>query len=225
MSNKHTKTLIKNYELLSLLGEGNFGYVFRGKCQTTGRDVAIKIEKELDIPTSLIKHEAQVLLSLKGCPGVPALFDYGLYKDHRYIITQLFDETLETRMRTKSLSSSSTQTSHTSLELLVIKNKLTKIVKEIHKRGFIHRDIKPDNIMFDNNNNIYLIDFGFATNYNMYTTSSTCQTETETEIKTTTSGKYVGTYDFLGECGRKGLVCKEVDYEGLDITMNYIKGL
>lgn len=209
MSNKHTKTIIKNYELLGLIGEGNFGFVFRGKCQTTGRDVAIKIEKELDIPTSLIKHEAQVLLSLKGCPGVPALFDYGLYKDHRYIITQLFDETLETRMRMKSLSSSTSTSTHTSLELLVIKNKLTKIVKEIHRRGFIHRDIKPDNIMFDNNNNIYLIDFGFATNYHHGQTLNT-------------SGNYVGTYDFLGECGRKGLVCKEVDYEGLDITMNYI---
>ena len=62
---------IDDYEIVSKLGEGNFGIVLCGLCQTTGKEVAIKIEKENEIERSLLQHEAQVLLTLKGCDGIP----------------------------------------------------------------------------------------------------------------------------------------------------------
>lgn len=194
--------VIDNFKIISKIGEGMFGIVFKGICLTTSKHVAIKIEKEFDLPTSILKHEAQILLSLKGCVGVPPLLGYGLYEGHRYIITPLYSTTLENKiLKFGKLCG---------LDALIICDKIKRILKSIHKKGFIHRDIKPDNIMFDESDeNIFLIDFGLSTNY------------INSIVKQTQSGKYVGTYDFLGELGRQGLICKEVDYEGLEKTIEY----
>ena len=63
-----------------LLGEGNFGIVMRARnldYDYDSKDVALKIEKEdCEEEKSLIQHEAQVLLSLKGCNGIPRLIKY-----------------------------------------------------------------------------------------------------------------------------------------------------
>jgi serine/threonine protein kinase len=195
------KDTIGDFKLVSKLGEGMFGIVFRGKCQTTGREVAIKIEKELDLPTSIVKHEAQVLLSLKGCTGVPPLLGYGLYEGHRYITLPLFDHALIDKVKQEGKLSG--------LDALIVCDKVKKILKCIHKKGFIHRDVKPDNVMFDNSGNIFLIDYGLATNY------------ITSNVKQTQSGTHVGTYEFLGELGRKGFICTDVDYEGLEKTIEY----
>lgn len=194
------KDVVGNFKLLSKLGEGMFGIVFKGRCQTTGKEVAVKIEKELDLPTSLVKHEAQILLSLKGCNGVPPLLGYGLYEGHRYIAIPLFDHTLIDKIKQNGKLGG--------LEALLIIDKVKRILKAIHKRGIIHRDIKPDNIMFDGDN-IFLIDYGLATNF------------INSKIKQTQSGTHVGTYEFLGELGRQGFICREVDYEGLEKTIEY----
>ena len=159
-----TTNVIDNYVFnkeKDLLGQGNFGVVMRAKNldydYETARYVAIKIEKEdFEEEKSLIQHEAQVLLSLKGCNGIPRLIKYGNYFGFRYLITPLFKETLTERIKKGSVSS---------LEILVYRKKLKEIIDNIHKRGFIHRDVKPDNIMFDDNDNLYLIDFGCATRY------------------------------------------------------------
>lgn len=192
---------IDNFKIISKIGEGMFGYVFSGYCQTTGKEVAIKIEKELDLPTSILKHEAQILLSLKGCNGVPPLLGYGLFEGHRYIITPFYHITLETKISKFGKMNG--------LDALMLCDKIKRILKCIHKKGFIHRDIKPDNIMFDNNDSIYLIDYGLSTNYIL------------SNVKQTQSGTHVGTYEFLGELGRKGFICREVDYEGLEKTIEY----
>ena len=62
--------------------------------------------------------------------------------------------------------------------------------------------------MFDGDN-IFLIDYGLATNF------------INSKIKQTQSGTHVGTYEFLGELGRQGFICREVDYEGLEKTIEY----
>lgn len=186
------------------LGEGNFGVVYGGKCTETGKKVAIKIEKEQYIQTSLLKHEAKVLLALKGCSGVPSLLGYGLFQKHRYIVIPLFDNSLCDRIKDNGKMAG--------LQCLLIRSQLKDILKSIHKRGFIHRDVKPDNIMFSGNN-IYLIDYGCATNYK---NKIACKTTSKNNIQTKS---YVGTYEFLGELGKKGYICCDVDYEGLEKTI------
>ena len=204
-------TTIGNFLVCDKLGEGSFGVVYSGQCVNSKRDVAIKLEKEPDAPTSLIRHEAKVLLSLKGCKGVPPLLGYGVFEGHRYVVLPLFSESLQERVERDGKLQG--------LVGLVIRNQIRDILKEIHRRGFIHRDIKPDNVMFDGDN-LFLIDFGCATNYKV-TASRANRDGISPHNRTPPKTKsYVGTYEFLGELGRQGYVCKEVDYEALDKTMD-----
>lgn len=189
---------IGNFTICEKLGEGMFGIVYSGKCNKTNRDVAIKIEKEQDFSTSLVKHEAKVLLALKGCQGVPPLLGYGTFHEHRYIVLPLFDVSLFDKIKQSGKLNG--------LDGLLIHKQVKQILTSIHKRGFIHRDVKPDNIMLDSENNIYLIDYGCATNYKRSQTPSATRS-------------YVGTYEYLGELGKRGIVCPEVDFESLDKTM------
>lgn len=199
-------TTIGDFVIGDKLGEGAFGVVYSGKCNKTNKPVAIKIEKEQDIPTSFAKHEASVLLALKGCRGVPSLLGYGLIQQHRYIVTPLFDESLQDRVNRDGKLDG--------LNGLMIRKQIRDILKSIHKRGFIHRDIKPDNVMF-NGKDIYLIDFGCATNY------KTAERKHKSPNNRTPpkSHSYVGTYEFLGEMGKQGYICCDVDFEGLEKTM------
>lgn len=204
-------TAIGGFLVCDKIGEGAFGVVYKGKCEKTGNEVAIKLEREPDAPTSFIKHEAKVLIALKGCRGVPPLLGYGVVQDHRYLVLPLFKESLHERV--------SEQGRIPGLDGLLIRSQVRDILKSIHRRGFIHRDVKPDNIMFDDGGGVFLIDFGCATNYKatMLKNRSPLSPHNRTPPKTKS---YVGTYEFLGELGKQGCVCCEVDYEGLEKTMD-----
>lgn len=202
---------IGDFVINERLGEGAFGVVYSGRCSKTGKQVAIKIEKEQDIPTSFAKHEASVLLSLKGCRGVPSLLGYGLFQEHRYIVTPLFDESLQDRVNRDGKLDG--------LNGLMIRKQIRDILKSIHKRGFIHRDIKPDNVMFSGKD-IYLIDFGCATNYKTAERNHKSNNKSPHNRTPPKSNSYVGTYEFLGDMGKQGYICCEVDFEGLEKTMD-----
>lgn len=198
---------IEDFEIGEELGEGAFGIVYGGVCKRTGKPVAIKIEKEVDVPTSFVKHEAQVLLALKGCKGVPALLGYGVISDHRYLITPLLERSLSDMIRADGPLSG--------MDALTIHGQVRKVLKGIHKKGFVHRDVKPDNIMFSGDD-VYLIDYGCATNYRIAERRHRAESRSPNNRTPPKSSSYVGTYEYLGELGRQGCICCEVDFEGLD---------
>lgn len=191
---------INDYALGEVLGEGNFGVVYSGTHNKTSEDVAIKFETQ-DLPTSLLKHEAKVLLSLKGTRGIPRLISYGSYQGVKYMV-----------MNRMTYSIDVSSLSFYGKSVKDIESELSGVLRTIHSKGFVHRDVKPDNIMFDSSGNVTLIDFGFATNYS----SKSC-------IKRTKSESYVGTKEFLGPLGLQGYVCPEVDIESSQKTMKYYR--
>lgn len=88
---------------------------------------------------------------LAECPGVPEIVYFDVVGEYVILVEQPLGTTLE-----NYCLSHSGPVKHYWLEQLVA------ILKEIHKRGIIHGDIKPSNIIIEDSGNLRIIDFGFA---------------------------------------------------------------
>lgn len=147
---KHT-ILKGRYEILSVLGNGGFGIIYKATDNLVGRYVAIKSS------TESLSHEAKILGTLKNVPYISHSFDYFTENKTDYIVMRLVKGT-----------SMSEIFNHSSKPFAVsdIKKYLPSIcmsLYQMHKLGIIHRDISPGNLMITEDESIYIIDFGTAT--------------------------------------------------------------
>ena len=142
---------IHNYELLNKLGKGAFSTVFKGVHRINKKLVAIKVEKS----ANTLKHESKILSylnrELPGSLNIPTLFWYGLYGDNVCISTTFYEMTLLQYMDKVSPT-----------KLLGLCEKLILVIKQLHSAHIVHSDIKPDNFMVDNRENLIIIDFGLS---------------------------------------------------------------
>jgi serine/threonine protein kinase len=152
--------LINNkYLLIDKIGSGSFGSIYRGQNVRTKEFVAIKVEPIID-DLKLLKNESNIYNFLSGLEGIPTIKWYGKDNKNYYMVINLLG---------KSLRDLIDESKKISL-LLTLKFgiKIIIILKLIHDKGLVHRDIKPDNFLFGLNgqfNHIYLIDFGFCKSY------------------------------------------------------------
>jgi serine/threonine protein kinase len=168
-------TRLRNYELISILGHGGFGITYYARDTTLGREVAVKEY----LPTSLalrengttvvprstqlaedfiwgrdrFLEEARILATLEGVPSIVRVYDYLEANGTAYMVMGLArGETLEQRLkRDKQLPAAI-------VERLL--DRLLSGLEEVHKAGFLHRDVKPANIILNAKDNPTLIDFG-----------------------------------------------------------------
>ena len=148
----------KKYILLNKIGSGCFGSIYKGQNIRTKEYVAIKIEAIKD-DLKLLKNESNIYQYLTGCEGIPNVKWFGKDKENYYMVINLLGNSLQDYMnKMKKFSLALT---------LKIGIKILIIVKILHEKGLVHRDLKPDNFLFGINqvNNIYLIDFGFSKPY------------------------------------------------------------
>ncbi|CAD8208721.1 unnamed protein product [Paramecium octaurelia] len=126
-----------NYKILSNIGSGSGHQVFRVQNNQTSRILALKIEK---IPNlGQLEGEIQKLQELEGVKGIPQLIDFGKTKDSKsYIITPLLKRNLSEIAKESVPSLQST---------LAIGLSVIEILEQVHKKGILHLDIKPENIM------------------------------------------------------------------------------
>jgi len=152
-------TIINNkYLILNKIGAGSFGSIYKGQNIRTQEYIAIKIERICD-ELKLLKNESQIYYYLNGCSGIPTVKWFGKDDKNYYMVINLLGPSLQElkcELRVFSL-------------MLVLKLgiKLLLLLKTIHEKGLVHRDIKPQNFLFGLNklNDIYLIDFGFCKSY------------------------------------------------------------
>lgn len=149
--------IINKYNILEQIGEGSFGTVHKGKHIIKNTLVAIKIEPFIN-DTKLLINESRIynyLLQL-NCKGVPHIKWFGTDDNNYYMVIDLIGDSIQTIKQ---------QTSHFNItNILLLGIQLIQILKEIHNLGLIHRDIKPDNILLNNDlSQGYLIDYGFCT--------------------------------------------------------------
>ena len=148
---------IKGYRLLETVGAGGFGAVYRAEQPQIGREVAIKIilPEYANHPDFIRRFEveAQVIARLEH-PHIIPLYDYWRDADGAYLVMRY--------LRGGSLRDLLKERPMTQPEASRTVDQLAGALAVAHRNGVIHRDIKPDNILFDEDRNAYLTDFGIA---------------------------------------------------------------
>jgi serine/threonine protein kinase len=153
----------KKYRIVTKIGGGSFGSIYEGINIRTDEQVAIKVEPH-NMETKLLKNETNMYQYLAELACIPNVKWFGKDDHNNYMVINLLGSSLQSK---KTMSSTN---SFSLLLTLQIGIKILCIIELIHKKGIIHRDIKPDNFLLDsvtskNTSNIYLIDFGFAKSF------------------------------------------------------------
>jgi len=151
-----TGTRLGPYEILSPLGAGGMGEVYRAKDTRLGREVAVKV-----LPEHLSKHpeikqrferEARAVSSLNH-PHICTLFDIGSQEGVDFLVMELLEgETLALRLKKGPMEPA---------EAMRVGIQIAGALEKAHRAGFIHRDLKPANIMLTKSG-AKLLDFGLA---------------------------------------------------------------
>src|SRR3989441_9607845 len=189
---------ISQYKVLSLLGEGGMGEVYRARDTKLGRDVAIKV-----LPAAFSAHaerlrrfeqEAQAAGALNH-PNILVIFHIGTHDGAPYIVSELLEgETLRERMAGAALPQRKAidyalQTAHG--------------LAAAHAKGIVHRDLKPDNLFVTNDGRVKILDFGLAK-----LTGASDGTQSQTEVPTrrvdTDPGVVMGTMGYMSPEQLKG---------------------
>lgn len=146
------------YVVKKKLGEGGMASVYLAVQEKLNREVAIKVLDPLLLKDKQIlkrfKKEAQTAVKLTH-PYIITIYDVGQEENSHYIVMEYLEKTL--RQQIKSQGKLPPQ------EALDIIKKIAAALSYAHGKGIIHRDIKPDNIMFrKGRKEPVLVDFGIA---------------------------------------------------------------
>ena len=153
----HAGARLGLYEIISPLGSGGMGEVYRARDTRLKRDVAIKIlpdafatdadrrarfEREAELLASLNHPHIASIYGVEESSGVPAL------------VLELIDgETMTDRLHRGPIPIA---------EATTIAGQITQALEAAHDRGIVHRDLKPGNIKFTPDGTIKVLDFGLA---------------------------------------------------------------
>ena len=150
--------VVAGYEFHEVIGEGRFGTVYRAVQSAIGREVAVKvIRRELaDDPLFIRRFEAEAqLVAALEHPHIVPVFDFWREPGGAYLVFRLL----------RGGSAAQRLDAEGPMDLAVV----TSIVEQIggalsaaHAAGVIHRDVKPANILFDDDGGAFLADFGIA---------------------------------------------------------------
>ena len=146
-----------HYTVLSLLGAGGMGEVYRARDSRLGRDVAIKTIPGLVMATpdvrSRFETEARAVASLSH-PNVRALHDVGEVDGRLYAVMELLEgETLRGRLERGPLPLR---------KAVDIGTAIAEGLGAAHSKGIVHRDLKPENVFITTGGQVKILDFGIA---------------------------------------------------------------
>jgi serine/threonine protein kinase/dipeptidyl aminopeptidase/acylaminoacyl peptidase len=150
-------TKLGPYEILSALGAGGMGEVYRARDPRLGREVAIKILPSGSAPDSerlrRFEQEARATAALNH-PNILAVFDIGSQDLSPYIVSELLEgETLRARL----ISGPLPVRKAVDYALQIVRG-----LAAAHDHGIFHRDLKPENIFITRDGHVKILDFGLA---------------------------------------------------------------
>lgn len=179
---------IPGYHIERILGQGGMATVYLGVQEKLEREVAIKIlEPEMFKDLQYLQrflNEARTASQLNH-PNIITIHDVGQVENHCFIVMERLHESLVERVKFKP------DCRLTPLEAFKIIRQVAVALDFAHREGVIHRDIKPDNILFRKDGTPVLADFGIAR-------------ALDSSARLTTTGMIIGTPHYMSPEQCKG---------------------
>jgi Tol biopolymer transport system component/tRNA A-37 threonylcarbamoyl transferase component Bud32 len=176
-------TKLGPYEVVSLVGSGGMGEVYKARDARLGRDVAIKI-----LPASItnegerlkrFEQEARAVAALNH-PNILTIYGIETHDGSPYLVSELLEgETLQQRLREGALPV------RKALDIAV---QTAHGIAAAHEKGIVHRDLKPANIFITTDGRVKILDFGLA----KLTQPDTQQTGADGQTVTRTNAMQAG---------------------------------
>lgn len=191
-------TRLGPYEVLTPLGRGGMGEVYRARDLRLDRDVAIKVLPEgtaLD-PQRLARFEREArAVAALAHPNILVLYDIGREQGIPYAVMELLEgTTLRGRLAGTTLPWR---------EVLEIGAAVAEGLAAAHAKGIIHRDIKPENLFLTTSGAVKILDFGLA----RVEAQPSTQAETVAyDLAHTALGSILGTVGYMAPEQIRGLV-------------------
>ncbi|MFN2386702.1 MAG: protein kinase [Thermoanaerobaculia bacterium] len=183
------------YKIVSPIGAGGMGEVYRARDSRLDREVAIKVlsPQLATDPGALARFEREALAVAKlSHPNILSIFGFAQEGSTAFVVTELVDgETLRARLGGGALSPR---------RAVGYALQIARGIAAAHARGIVHRDLKPENVMITRDDQVKILDFGLA--------KSLDQTESEgtrgASVATNT-GTVLGTTGYMAPEQVRGL--------------------
>lgn len=152
-----TGTTLGKCELIARIARGGMGHVYRARHQGLDKQVAVKVlPRELarnDVLRERFMNEARMAGQLEH-PNITPVYAVDAFENQPYIVMQLVDGVPVSRLVSRQ--------GVDPLLAVKIAAQAARGLAYAHKRGVVHRDVKPDNLLILNNGRVKLTDFGVA---------------------------------------------------------------
>jgi len=182
-------TKLGPYEIVSSIGAGGMGEVYKARDKRLNRDVAIKV-----LPASYsadsdrlqrFAQEARAAAALSH-PNILSIFDIGEDGGAPYVVSELLEgETMRERLRNGPLASR---------KAIDCAAQVARGLAAAHEKGIVHRDLKPENIFLTNDGRAKILDFGLA---KLTRPEAGDASETLTQQVGTDAGTVMGTVGYM----------------------------
>ena len=199
------EVLGERYQLQDPIGRGGMATIYRGRDIRMDRFVAIKVLREVYSTdpkfVTRFQREAKAASALQH-PNIVQVYDYGQSDGNYFIVMELIDGTdLRRYLRSRGVLATE--------RAIIIAHDIALGLGAAHRRGIVHRDVKPQNVLVGRDGSIKLTDFGIASVY-----------KDINDERLTTTGMTLGTVQYYAPEQAQGeIVSPAADVYALGIAM------
>ena len=200
-----TEVLGERYKLQDPIGRGGMATIYRGQDLRMDRVVAIKVLREVYSTdpkfVTRFQREAKAASALQH-PNIVQVYDYGQTDGNYFIVMELVEGTdLRRYLRSRGVLAVD--------RAIIIAHDVALGLGAAHRRGIVHRDVKPQNVLVGRDGSIKLTDFGIASVYKDINAE-----------RLTTTGMTLGTVQYYAPEQAQGeIVSPSADVYALGIVM------